>query len=226
MPEDDYYRLGKRRLRAWLSKAKAELRKESDTKFEPKSPLGNAMMTHLREDRIDAVVIYPAPLGGWHADVVFKGLPPGMPNTMGSPVGMPIPTFEDAEKTAYNTLLMVLRICEENKAAKREGAEPVFWLYDCVFTLSRPVLEKMRSLIPVASDTTRAIEMMDEVLSTHLPGVSEAEFSDRFKALTEEARRSIVTAVHMAAFNGLYRYPARTHGKPRYVTMEDLGEGS
>jgi hypothetical protein len=70
---------GRRLLKELLPWARSEAKKDS-LKFEPKSALGRASMSHVSEDKLDAVMIYPAPKGGWHGDVVLKGVPPGVPD--------------------------------------------------------------------------------------------------------------------------------------------------
>ncbi|MGI4851991.1 MAG: hypothetical protein ACRYGR_08630, partial [Janthinobacterium lividum] len=80
MASSDVFLDGRRRLRQLLPWARAEARK---TPFDgvQHSPLGRAQIQYARTANLDALIIYAAPLGGWHADVVFKSVPPGTPNT-------------------------------------------------------------------------------------------------------------------------------------------------
>jgi hypothetical protein len=42
-------------------------------RFELASPLGEAQLPYVTEDNLSAILIYQAPKGGWHADLLLKG---------------------------------------------------------------------------------------------------------------------------------------------------------
>src|SRR6476661_4921942 len=86
---------GRRLLQILLPRAKAKAAKDNPT-YRPISALGRAQMPHLRIDNVEAVLIYQAPKGGWHGDVVLRKVPPGVPDILGSPVDNPRPTREMA----------------------------------------------------------------------------------------------------------------------------------
>ena len=68
------------------------------------SGVAKASAPYLREDNFEAIVIYPAPLGGFHCDLLLKKTPPGVANTMGSPVAKPLPSREAALDYAHTIL--------------------------------------------------------------------------------------------------------------------------
>lgn len=215
-------RQGRRRLAALLPKAKAALRSETKNglRFEARTSLAQSMMPHVRENRLEALCIYPAPLGGWHADILFKGMPPGVPNSFGSPVGQPYTTREEAEENGYQTLLMTLRICEENKRnTGSEKASPVFMLYSGSFDLSTATYDALLAAHPAAKEgygsISNAIERVEEFLSEHMPGVGHDSFKDRFNAFSRDLQLRLISILHIAALSGLYAYPPRQHGKPK-----------
>jgi hypothetical protein len=70
------------------------------------SALGAITVDHLRAEHLDAVWIYPAPTGGYHADLFFDPVPLGLADTVGSTT--PEPTSAAAEEHAVHLLATLL----------------------------------------------------------------------------------------------------------------------
>lgn len=70
--------------------------------------LCGAIAPYAREDNLDRVEVYQAPLGGYHADVVFRTTPLGIPDAVGTAAGHPAHTSEEAELRAMTILRGIL----------------------------------------------------------------------------------------------------------------------
>jgi hypothetical protein len=174
--------------------------------------LGAATSPYATEDNLDALVIYPAPLGGWHADVLFREVPLGVPSAMGSPVANPYKT--QSEAAAAGKQLLVFILCMEAKG-KAEKKEPVFILHDCVFNLMPDAYEFLRSVDPKLvtgyGSPEKAADRIAETLAKYFPD----GFSyDAFKAASPIATSRLMSVLHMAALDGLYVYPMRRDASP------------
>ena len=207
------YRDGRRRLRDWLPATRAEAARLT-YKFTAVSAISDGMMPHIREDRLDALVIYPAPLGGWHADLVFKGMPPGVPCSMGTPVQQPVATRHDAEEAARVILGMALT-CAMG-AAEAPTAKPApasFLLYGWSVELRPALLEAALSSAPKGYyDVEDAADLacigLERILSDLCPAGFDGAVFDKW---ADRDRAKLVAALHMAALSGVYRYPLMPH---------------
>lgn len=214
---EDYIR-GKRLLRELLPWARAEARK-GDTQFSAESKLGTVTASYVTEANLDALVIYPAPLGGWHADVVFKHTPPGVPNTMGSPVEHPLRTRREAEEMGKRLLVMLCTMAARNAAAKVAPADPVFLLHGLAFTLMPKLYELALAAMPEGAGGSeggyetkeRAIERIEEVLGNICPDGFDG---DVFNSLDRGQKAEILTVLHIAALTGVFAYPPRRDATP------------
>lgn len=213
------WRRGRRLLRDLLPWAKAEMRKlGKGVESGDMSPLGEATTANLTENNLDALLIYPAPLGGWHADVVFKNVPPGFPNSMGTPVGEPLPTRPMAEDRARKSLIGMLRMIEDAKG-KGDGRKPVFLFFDGFFELQPLLFERALALAPGGAGGPNggyesqdfAIHRIEEILATWFPGgFSRKAWSES----STDARSQLMTVLHIAALTGVFAYPPRKDGVP------------
>lgn len=216
--DDATMREGVERLRRLLPDARAKIKNTPSLRTEMRSGLAKAMSTHLREDKIQAVVVYPAPLGGWHCDVLFRDMPPGVPNTMGTPVGMPLATRDDAEKHGLDLLVAVLQMCMESEASGEEEADPTFLLFGATITLNQQVINLLVAADPEAlngyGSKQAAIQRIREVLDRAIPGLDHENFEAKFNSATREQQMAIFTVLHIAALSGVFAYPPREDGTP------------
>lgn len=121
------------RLKALMARVKVgEFETEQIGEFDA-SEMFKAVEPHITADSFDGVHIYPAPAGGWHADITLKGLPPGLPPVLGTPVSMPCLTRGEAERTAERMLaLFVRRISERDRSEDAVRSQRVPFEYDDV----------------------------------------------------------------------------------------------
>lgn len=211
-PTDQEWRQGRRRLRDLLPAARA-FRRNNPGEIETGNSLGAATLPHARLDNLDAMMVYPAPLGGWHADLVFKHVPPGLPNTIGSPVAKPYATRGQAEAGAMRLLAMVLQL--EDERAHAEQKSPVFLLHGFAITLPAAVYAKTLAMMPEARDgygtVEHAIERIKDALSSLLP---QEVTADALNALPREKMASLMAVLLGATLTGFYAYPPRRDVSP------------
>lgn len=215
--DSDYIR-GRRLLRELLPWAKAEARK-GEAKFKATSSLGSATASYVSLENLDALLITPAPLGGWHADVVFKYTPPGIPNTMGTPVERPMRTRQEAEEAGKSILVMVCAIAASNEAAKPPPAPPAFLLNGYSFKLVPEFFELSLTIMPGGAggpnggypSKERAIERIEETLTELCP---EGFDGKAFNGWDQDRKCALLTVLHIAALTGVFAYPPRRDATP------------
>jgi hypothetical protein len=201
---DRQYGDGARLLKELLPQAKAMMPTFS---AEPVSDLARATMPHLREDNLLAVMIYEAEAGGWIADVVCKHVPPGISNVLGTPVGDPLNTREEALENAVRVLACVLVM-----GGKATGqTEPVFNYHDVMITLDSRLLAFMDSHNAGYSSVDKAYLRLDETTKELFP---DGYSYERLKALPDERSRLLFAVAHMAALTSVLRYPRLIPGHP------------
>ena len=212
MSFDDDYRRGRRLLRDLLPWARAMAKKElarDGARFEF-GALGRAQAEHIKEENLDALMIYPAPLGGWHSDILFKNLPPGVPNSMGSQVAHPLRTRDEAEAHGKRLLLSCLLI-EQRFAATVEPSGPAFLLFGLEVRLVPEMLEMIEKLAPKLYTYERAANRLTETVAACFPnGCDEA----RYRALSRDDQSLLMFCIHIAAVSGIFAFPLRRDGPP------------
>ena len=192
---------GRRLLKILLPRAK-ELLAEKKLSWQPMSGLGRAQAPYLRIDNVDAVIIYQAPKGGWHGDVVLRSVPPGVPDTLGSPVENPCPTRESAVELVTGLLAQIMG----GDAAAMEAGPPVFLFHGFEFSLMPELLE----IAPAHTSVERALIRLAEIERTLFPnGVPDGEI-----ALEGEPLARLVSVIYMAAKTGVFRYPPKFDAEP------------
>lgn len=209
---------GRRLLRELLPWARAEARKEV-ARIEMTSPLGHATAAYVTEDNLDALLIYPAPMGGWHADVVFKHVPPAVPNTMGTPVERPCRTRQEAEEHGKRILVSLLLMAEQNKATNPSAPPPVFMLCGATFKLLPELFEAALAMTPEGaggpnggySSKEHAIERIEEKLAELCPDGFDGK---AFNGWERMKKAELLTVLHIAALTGVYAYPPRRDASP------------
>jgi hypothetical protein len=220
MADEREYRQGRRLLRELLPWAKAESRK-AEVETEIGSALGRSVVTYLTEDNLDALLIYPAPKGGWHADVVLKSVPPGVPNVFGTPVENPCRTRAEAEERGKDLLVSLLQLAAKNVGA--EPAAPVFMLHDWTFPLKTDVLPQALTLMPEFASgygsplqaSARVEAALDELCPEGFDGKA-------FDAWPHDKKARLWAVLHIAALSGLFVYPMRRDAAPK---SEANGDG-
>lgn len=196
---------GRRLLRILLPRAE-ERSKTAGYSWKPMSALGRAQSPYLRVDNIDAVMIYQAPKGGWHGDVVMKQVPVGIPNVLGTPVENPCPSREMAVDMAVSLLAQIIGGERIKGAVPPPIALPAFLFHGYEVNLVSDILE----LIPGYESTEHALKRLGEIEHELFPvGVPHDELR-----LEDERFRSFMAVVHMAVKTGVYRYPPKRDSEP------------
>lgn len=205
---------GVRRLRDLLPWAKAEIRKTKDDLELTLGALAKAQMRHVTEDNFEALVIYPAPMGGWHADLFFKLVPPGVPNCLGSPVANPLATKQEAEESAKRTLIVALKM-EAMAAADPKPTGPAFLFYDQVLPLVESALAAgawvLMGEVEKSEFRQNAIKKLDSLTIEHFP--NGVRYGQR-GAVADEHDKALFVAAHAAALAGIFAYPLREDAAP------------
>lgn len=203
-------REGRQRLIAWLEQAKEDAKDVLKAEFG--TPLGRTQSSYLSYDKLDQVRIYPAPKGGWHADVILKDLPPGIPNAMGTPVETPCKTREDAEKVGRGILAGVVAQIEKN--GKQAPLPPVFLLHGYSFPLVPKVFEAAAQLDFMGGygSDLRAVARLEEVIDALFPDGFDV---NQFNNFDNDRKATLLAVLHQCVLSGLFRYPMRKDGELR-----------
>lgn len=210
---DTVIRQGVRRLRDWLPSARAEANRIVEFQFDYVSSIAKAMFPYVREANLRALVIYPAPKGGWHGDVMLNDVPRGVANAFGSPTQAPLPTVAAAEKYLRTVLVQALIVSDRiQPAVEDEPPPPAFVLFDWVTDLDPRSLTLCGSVMPSDYTRERAVEFLEETLAEVAPGGFDAETMDDWP---RSAKTRLYTALHLAALKGVMRYPLNQDMPPQ-----------
>lgn len=188
--------VGRRLLKRLLPQAKEQATSTS-TSAEVVSEVAKALVSHLTIDKLDAVVISEATLGGWHADLVFRDLPIGVASVIGSPVQTPLSSWSEANDLAVRLLAYVIQAIDHSDHSEQP---PVFEFYNLIFPLNPEILQELvaRGIREFLSGA-QVIAKLREFDSVRTEKLFERE---------SETRQQLLWArVHMAASFGLFRYP-------------------
>lgn len=206
---DHDFERGRKRLRELLPWARAEARKTRPNTTE-ESALAGVTFPYATEDNLDALMIYPAPLGGWHADVVLKEVPPGIPNAMGTPVGTPLRTRQEAEEHGKAILV---GICSMPKREIKPGS--VFLLFKIAVhlpPLPHELLEFGRRLSADTEAREEAIARIEQLLTEYR--LDDSCDVARFNRLDQFEKAFLMAALTRATMAGVYAYPPRRDKSP------------
>jgi hypothetical protein len=209
-PTQQQLREGHQRLTAWLPQA---LDQAKDGFGGEMSPLARATFAAVTLDNLEAVMIYPAPKGGWHADVTLKGVPPGVPNALGTPVQTPCRTQEEAETIGRGLLATVVSLIQ---AKSQEPAPPVFMLLGWTIPLIPEVFSEALKQMPWGKDgpygtALQASARVEQILEELCP---EGFNGDDFNKWPREKETQLMAVLHTAVLSGLFRYPMPKDGTP------------
>lgn len=207
-----------RRLLKRLLPDALEAAKRDDGEAIAGTAVAEGMHSHLTLEKLDGVAIYEGEHGGWHADVVFRDMPPGVPGVMGTPVGTPLPTRQAAQDMAPVMLRYVVRLALTKPAAPRD---PVFEYHGGTIQIPAHILQSLYAAGFAESGYTaeRAVQRVAEIEADLFPdGFSVA----RYEQLTEDENRRLIAVMTMALATGVFRYPVPQPGPPRGADGEPL----
>ncbi len=168
----------------------------------PSPPL-LAVAPYVTEDNLDALMIYPAPKGGWHADIVLKETPPGIPNVMGTPVGRPCPTRADAEEIGKRLLVSMLILAARNQSPP-EKLSPVFTINGWAISLPAEAYDYALSEMPHMRNgygtQLQAAARVEQILDKLCPEGFDGEAFGNWPA---EKQAALLTVLITATLSGL-----------------------
>lgn len=220
---DAVYRAGERRLRELLPWARAESRK-GDNSLDVKSALGGAAVTYVTEDNLDAFLIYEGPRGGWHADIVLKSVPPGLPDTFGTKVEAPCRTRAEAEATGKDILVSLLATAAKNSAEPPAKAEPVFILNGWKFPLfSEPLVIGRAMGLDDYGTKLQAYARVERVLDELCP---EGFDGHAFNKWPLDKQAQLLAVLSIATLSGLFVYPMRQDAPPSSAPDEPVDQAT
>jgi hypothetical protein len=202
----------RRRLLGLLPWARGEAKKSED-RVVVHSAAATSQLQYLTEDNLGGIWVYPAPLGGWHCDLLLKNVPPGVPNAMGTQVGAPLKTRAEAEELAKTLLIAVLVMMEMPKKKQ----DPVFLLYGWNMPLPRIAIARAPDFYPEFGAGFESIDHAEAAIIDRLmelcPDGDEAGLAD-LNDWSAEKKSRLLSVLVRAAMTGLFVYPRRRDGVP------------
>lgn len=205
-------RQGVRRLHGLLPAARAAVRR-NEHRVSDLSPIARAQQPWIREDNFLALAIYPAPLGGFHADLLLKDVPPGISNVLGTPVQSPCRSRREAETAAYAILCMALQLEADTKAAcAMPDGDRQFLFYSVAVQLPARVYNEALDAFPdveAGLSEAVALERLDTI-TTELFGGTTPTY-EQVIALSGSAQAALQAVCLVATLTGVFRYPAKPH---------------
>jgi hypothetical protein len=211
---------GRRLLKSLIAGIRREISlADADGVLQPTTLLGQSMMSRIRMENLDALVVRRS-AGGWHADVVLTGMPTGVSNVMGTPEAIPLPDREQALRAGTEILRQLCRLALENAVAGRDtrpqDTRP-FVLHGHTFQIPGPVVDQIgqiwaavgRDLIP---DAERARANLTESLVRTMG--SDRFDPDLYDRLAEEDRGRIAINMATLLLFGEFRHPERPQAVP------------
>lgn len=180
-----------------------EAAKSDDLTTKAISKVAQAAQTHMTIEKFDALVIHEGEMGGWLVDLLLRDMPPGVPTVLGTPVQHPYRTRQEAQNTALDLLIGIVKLVQTNT---QPPAPPTFEFYDCDFPIRPEAIEMLFASGFAESDYTsaHALERLREIDVQLFPN---GFTLDRYDHLSEDARLRLVAVFHMAAARGIFRFP-------------------
>lgn len=213
---DKELRDGRKRLKEWLPRARAELKKRKGSlSSAPTSVLGQSLTDRVDKKNLDCIMVYETSPGKWYADIILKGLPRGIPNTLGTPVSLPKADREEAIKEGFIILMTMLAAIEDRKTIKRDQKfhdTRYFHLYGMQFSLPGNAVDEAARLIDsTEGELAYAVEHAIQALDISVLDVfGESDMSSEvFAAASERKRIGLLTAMGVLLTFGIFRYPEK-----------------
>jgi hypothetical protein len=215
------FKEGRRRLKEMLARARAEAKKtEGGSALQANSVLGQSVMSHIRESNLGALVVYEDGPGKWYGDLVLKGLPPGVPDILGTPTSTPRSSQKEALRDAYYILVGILRAIHERETTPREKPQEdqrVFRLYDFEFTLPGEAVDTVFGL-SIVSDLAEDYSGDDalDFVRRKVEAITKGEelTDELLDTATEDQKAHLMAAMATALAHGEFSYPRRETSHP------------
>lgn len=222
---------GRQRMTEWGPRAKAEAEKElQDPKgvhMQATSALGNLALKSLTEDNFDALTVYEAEdkPGFWHADLVLKNTPIGVPDSMGTPVADPCPSRKKAEEVGYMLLVQFWIVALQQKQDAQNDAQKDVRIFDfgeVSMNIPGEAIDELAAMLahmPYAA-TENLLNTAPQRLEAVVKDIAGDEdiTSDHLNAATEDQRRALYLAASLMLITGQFRYypPSESGSGPSF----------
>jgi hypothetical protein len=158
------------------------------------------------------VHVYPAELGGWHADIIFGNVPPGMPNTIGTPATLPCATRKEALDRAVMMLAAIFAARTRSKPAVPD--EVIFELYgvNCAFRAAS-IATLAKAALPDVAPAAWG-RLLDTELLAAGELVHAADYVPEIDRLPQAVRRRLGKIMAAALAHGVFRHPMPVPASP------------
>jgi hypothetical protein len=217
---DKTYREGRRRLKEMPGRAKAEARNpKSEHAMQAHSMLGKSVMNRIKVRNFEALIVYEDGPGKWYGDLVLKGMPPGVPNSLGTATSTPRFSAKEATNDCYMILVGLLRgMHERDKAARDKTLEDirVFEIHGMEFSVPGEAVDVTHALseMTVGADYSAddALEFVGRVVDDICGGKDLTK--EVLESTSEELNKKLMTAMSLALMRGEFHYPRRKISSP------------
>jgi hypothetical protein len=190
-----------------------KIRKESLV-LDEMSGLAEAVMPHLTERNLQALMVYEGPPGCWYADIVLKRVPPGVANSMGTPADRPHLTRQDAIREARHLLMLVMANEDAIKKEKITAQDVrVFLFHGFRIDVPPKLLDLVSEVMPIGhTDTSadQALQFFEYLIGNIFP---EGFSLEAHKALSPKDSAAFQSAIALCMLHGIVRYPDPEPGR-------------
>lgn len=175
------------------------------------SAIFDRMAEHISEDGIAGVHVYPAPKGGWHADVAFDGLPEGIPPVAGTPKSMPCASRDEALEAALGILSLMLSVIRTRKAAPGKAEDAAFIFEETVLRVPTAMLDSISKMAgkPEEGFAARRLSEIAAELGLESPVTPE-----KLSRIGHDAVVRLHAVAAMGLLSGIYRWPENEDAPP------------
>jgi hypothetical protein len=175
--------------------------------------IGESALPWCRIENVWGVRVYPAPLGGWHADILLEGVPDGLPDALGTPAASPANTQGEAMAIAIHLIGMAIANSRRERPPEKPK-ELVFEFHGFEIMIPSEAFELAK---PVTQADPRTPQMMHDRLAQFVEEVfPNGVTSDAMERLEVSGRVRLLTIACMSLAKGIFRYPQSTAKLPEF----------
>lgn len=204
---------GRRVLVSLLPELREEILSEGeDLGLQVQSGPGRSVLSRIREEHFDAYIVYRS-ARGWHADVLFKNLPAGVPNLLGTPDDDPLPSRELADQQGRLILKMLLKTAIANAAVVAPEEDfRAFDIHGATMQVPGSAVDQVRPFIEsfpanVVGDVDSHRNRLSRLLTE---AFGEDSFDlEKWESLHITTKHRIFTAIVILMAMGEFRHPRR-----------------
>ena len=203
-----------------LGRAKAEARKvKPEQSMKAHSVLGKSVMSRIKSKNFDALIVYEDGPGKWYGDLILKGMPSGVPDSLGTATSTPRSSPQEATNDCYMILVGILRAMNERDNSSHDKALEdirVFDIHGIEFSVPGEAVDMAYELsqMTFGADYTGddALAFVGRVVDEIACGEDLTE--DVLKGISDEMNQKLTTAMSLALMRGEFHYPRRKMSSP------------